>query len=160
MSVDTSHFKMSKKIELAHSLCALDEHNNEIVSSIINDIDLLPIERVTHEFSLQEITQLCQIYHSLKSASSKNFTNVALVRYLNDPVKTLSIFNDSENNNLDPFKPQIIKGLKQALKKSGLQSLSEKGEELSSLNKDDYPFKPDMVFGYKGGKKLAIFVCN
>lgn len=58
----------------------------------------------------------------------------------------------------DPYKDDIISGLKESLWKLGVSQV-EMANEDSYNNAGKLPFKPDLFFGYNG-QKVALFLVN
>ena len=67
------------------------------------------------------------------------------VAYVKDDVEQRAYENISV---VDPFKDKLLEGMKHALKEVG--QVIEPEAEVGVMGHDRVPYKPDLVFGYKG----------
>ena len=126
-------------------------------------------ERLDNDVKYEEYLKLLDIHYALQFEAPKNlglgFTNKGLVSALQGKDHYLSVRYTEHLTKYDPFKQRVIQALSKGLTNASIehQVISERELyeaqtlETDFLNATKYPYRPDILMGYKGNK-VGVFV--
>jgi hypothetical protein len=123
-----------------------------------------------NDLKYEEYHKLYDVYNALRFDAPKNLglniTNAGLLSGLNARDHLLSVrYAYEESAKYDPFKQRVVQALSKGLTNASVEHQVIMENELYQnqtidtdvLNTNRYPYKPDIVMGYKG-QKVGVFV--
>ena len=157
-------FEFAEQIDILWSLCALQLYNEPVVQELLSIFEIFEFERVQHEIKYEELIKLMDIMNALKLESGLTLKNKTLQDIFVTKETVLSTYRE-HSQVFDPIKKRVMSALAQGLGQASISHKFIMEEELMNqqladqlaMNPDKYPYKPDMMLGYKG-KKVAMFV--
>lgn len=115
--------------------------------------------------------KLLDIYNALRFDAPKNLslqlTSQGLLSGFStrDHLLSVNFANEDQATRYDPFKQRVVQAMSKGLNKASVEHQVISEEQLYEnqtidtdvLNTNKYPYKPDIVMGYRG-QKVGVFV--
>lgn len=151
------------------SLSALQLYDAKAFPQLLKQLNQLNFDRIDNDLKYEEYLKLLDVYNALQFEAPKNFnlriTNAGLLAGLQGSGHVLGLRYREERTKYDPFKQRVVQALSKGLTNASVehQVISEnelfqsQTLETSILNSGKYPYKPDIVMGYRG-QKVGVFV--
>lgn len=168
--LDASSLSFPELIDTLWSLSALQQYEARSFQASLAQLNALNFERVDNDLKYDEYMKLLDVYNALRFESPKNLalqiTNAGLLSGLQARDHLLNVrFVAEESTKYDPFKQRVVQALSKGLTNASVEHQVIMENELYQnqtldtdvLNSNRYPYKPDIVMGYKG-HKVGVFV--
>ena len=121
-------------------------------------LGLTSFERIEHDIKYEEYIKLKDIFNALRieGPGKHHFKNKALLASLDNEITKLKFPEDFAD--FDPFKDRVLKSLALGLTQASITHQLIQEDEIfyaqtldqEVLNKKKYPYKADLIMGYKG----------
>lgn len=170
--LDASSLSFPELIDTLWSLSALQQYEARSFQAALAQLNALNFERVDNDLKYDEYMKLLDVYNALRFESPKNLglqiTNAGLLSGLQARDHLLNVrFVAEESTKYDPFKQRVVQALSKGLTSASVEHQVIMENELYQnqtldtdvLNSNRYPYKPDIVMGYKG-HKVGVFVLS
>lgn len=150
-------------------MSALQLYDAKAFRSALNSLNSFNFERLDNDVKYEEYLKLLDIHYALQFDAPKNLglaiTNHGLLSGLQSKDHYLSVRFTEHLTKYDPFKQRVVQALSKGLTNASLdhQVILEKDLfeaqtlETEYLNAAKYPYRPDILMGYKG-QKVGVFV--
>lgn len=164
--LDVSTLSFSEQLDAIWSLCALQVYECKALKEGLKLLNTYNFERLDNDLRYEEYVKLIDIYNALKiEAPQLKLTNKGLVAGLEGQDHYLSLRFQETQTKYDPFKQRVVQALAKGLTNASVEHQVVQENELFQaqsletdiLNKAKYPYKPDIMLGFKG-HKVGVFV--
>ena len=168
--LDASSLSFPELIDTLWSLSALQQYEARSFQAALAQLNALNFERVDNDLKYDEYMKLLDVHNALRFESPKNLglqiTNAGLLSGLQARDHLLNVrFVAEESTKYDPFKQRVVQALSKGLTNASVEHQVIMENELYQnqtldtdvVNSNRYPYKPDIVMGYKG-HKVGVFV--
>ena len=168
--LDTTSLSFPELVDALWSLAALQQYEAKSFQAGLAQLNGLNFERIDNDLKYDEYIKLLDVYNALRFESPKNLglhiTNAGLLSGLQAREHVLSVrFIAEESTKYDPFKQRVVQALSKGLTNASVEHQVIMENELyqnqtldtNVLNSAKYPYRPDIVMGYKG-HKVGVFV--
>ena len=152
-------------------MSALNLYDARSFQQALAQLNSFNFERLDNDLKYEEYLKLLDIHNALRFDAPKNLSlslsNAALLSGLSQRDHLLSVrfLAEDSASRYDPFKRRVVEAMSKGLTKASVdhQVISEtqmyENQTLDTdvLNTNKYPYKPDIVMGYRG-HKVGVFV--
>lgn len=167
--LDTSALTFKDQLDALWSLSALQLYDAKAFQTALNQLNTFTFERLDNDLKYEEYLKLLDVHYALQFDAPKNLglaiTSKGLLSGLQSKDHYLGVRFNEHLTKYDPFKQRVVQALSKGLTNASVdhQVILEKDLfeaqtlETEFLNAAKYPYRPDILMGYKG-QKVGVFV--
>lgn len=150
-------------------MSALQLYDAKAFQTALNQLNTFTFERLDNDIKYEEYLKLLDVHYALQFDAPKNLglaiTSKGLLSGLQSKDHYLGVRFSEHLTKYDPFKQRVVQALSKGLTNASVdhQVILEKDLfeaqtlETEFLNAAKYPYRPDILMGYKG-QKVGVFV--
>ncbi|CDW84758.1 UNKNOWN [Stylonychia lemnae] len=165
--VNHNQYTFSEQINIMWALCALQQYESQALRNIIKSFNKLNFERLDNDLRYREYDRLMEAIQALKLEAPKNvqITNKTILAGFDGQHGYRNSRFPETYANYDPFKRRVLHALAKGLSEASIQHevimenelVNQQVADQTILNEHKYPYKPDLIMGYKN-QKVGLFV--